>query len=166
MNSGRTSATARARWLGSAKCPSVASTHHQKNRPFHLADCVVYSEEELSAGIDIFPFIIVSWQSANVAVCSIKTVIGSDTQEVKRKVISILKILRDSKTPLGAVGIYSYSQKIKVGLQQLMAGSRCFNIPAISRKELMSLIEECSKVTGIPYVMDAYKEEALAVLDS
>jgi len=28
--------------------------------------------------------------------------IGSDTQEVKRKVLSILKILRDSKTPLGA----------------------------------------------------------------
>ncbi|HEX9897164.1 MAG TPA: FMN-binding glutamate synthase family protein [Dehalococcoidales bacterium] len=68
--------------------------------------------------------------------------------------------------PLGAVGIYSYSQKIKVGLQQLMAGSRCFSVPAISRKELMSLTEECAKVTGIPYVMDAYKEEALAVLDS
>ncbi len=68
--------------------------------------------------------------------------------------------------PLGAVGIYSYSQKIKVGLQQLMAGSRCFSIPVISRKELMSLTEECAKVTGIPYVMDAYKEEALAVLDS
>jgi hypothetical protein len=28
--------------------------------------------------------------------------IGSDTQEVKRKVIAILKILRDSKAPLGA----------------------------------------------------------------
>jgi hypothetical protein len=68
--------------------------------------------------------------------------------------------------PLGAVGIYSYSQKIKVGLQQLMAGSRCFSISAISRKELMSLTEECAKVTGIPYVMDAYKEEALAILDS
>jgi hypothetical protein len=30
----------------------------------------------------------------------------------------------------------------------------------------MSLTDECTKVTGIPYVMDAYKEEALAVLDS
>jgi hypothetical protein len=47
-----------------------------------------------------------------------------------------------------------------------MAGSRCFSIPAISRKELMSLTEDCARVTGIPYVMDAYKEEALAVLDS
>ncbi len=66
--------------------------------------------------------------------------------------------------PLGAVGIYSYSEKIKVGLQQLMAGSRCFSIPVISRRELMSLTEECAKVTGIPYLMDAYREEAMKVL--
>ncbi|MDY6908290.1 MAG: glutamate synthase-related protein [Chloroflexota bacterium] len=67
--------------------------------------------------------------------------------------------------PLGAIGIYSYSQKIMVGLQQLMAGARCFSIPAITRRELMSLTEECARVTGIPYVMDAYREEAMAILD-
>ena len=66
--------------------------------------------------------------------------------------------------PLGAVGIYSFSEKIKVGLQQLMAGSRCFSVPAISRRELMSLTDECTKVTGIPYVMDAYKDEAMKIL--
>ncbi len=68
--------------------------------------------------------------------------------------------------PLGAVGIYSYSEKIRVGLQQLMAGARCFGIPAITRRELMSLTEECAKVTGIPYLMDAYREEAMEVLNS
>ncbi len=68
--------------------------------------------------------------------------------------------------PLGAIGIYSFAQKIKVGLQQLMAGARCFNIAAISRRELMSLTEECAKVTGIPYVMEAYREEALEILNS
>jgi hypothetical protein len=51
-------------------------------------------------------------------------------------------------------------------LQQLMAGARCFNVPAITRRELMSLTEECAKVTGIPYLMDAYREEAMAVLES
>ncbi|MEW6103582.1 MAG: FMN-binding glutamate synthase family protein [bacterium] len=66
--------------------------------------------------------------------------------------------------PLGALGIYSYSQKIKVGLQQIMAGARCFNINAITRDELMSLTEECTKVTGIPYLMDAYREEAEKIL--
>jgi glutamate synthase domain-containing protein 2 len=68
--------------------------------------------------------------------------------------------------PLGAIGIYSYSEKIRTGLQQLMAGARCFSVPAITRRELMSLTEECAKVTGIPYVMDAYREEAMAVLES
>jgi len=66
--------------------------------------------------------------------------------------------------PLGAVGIFSYVEKLRVGLQQLMAGSRCFSVPAISRNELMSLTEECTKVTGIPYVMDAYREEAMEIL--
>jgi len=68
--------------------------------------------------------------------------------------------------PLGAVGIYSYAEKLRVGLQQLMAGARCFSVPVITRKELMSLTEECAKVTGIPYLMDAYREEAMAVLNS
>jgi glutamate synthase domain-containing protein 2 len=68
--------------------------------------------------------------------------------------------------PLGAVGIFSYVQKLSVGLQQLMAGARCFSIPSISRRELMSLTRDCADVTGIPYVMDAYREEAEAILES
>ncbi len=68
--------------------------------------------------------------------------------------------------PLGAVGIYSFCDKLRVGLQQLMAGSRCFRVHAITRKELMSLTRECAEVTGIPYVMDCYRDEAIEVLDS
>jgi glutamate synthase domain-containing protein 2 len=67
--------------------------------------------------------------------------------------------------PLGALGIYSYSQKIQVGLQQLMAGARCFSTPAITRNELMSLTEECAKVTGIPYLMESYRAEAMSILN-
>ncbi|ABA89866.1 iron-sulfur flavoprotein [Syntrophotalea carbinolica DSM 2380] len=70
------------------------------------------------------------------------------------------------KLPLGALGIYSYCQKIKVGLQQFMAGARCFNIPAIARGDLMSLTRECAEVTGIPYLMEANREEALRILES
>jgi len=68
--------------------------------------------------------------------------------------------------PLGAIGIYSYCDKLKVGLQQLMAGARCFSTSVITRRELMSLTEECAKVTGIPYLMDAYREEAMEILGS
>lgn len=67
--------------------------------------------------------------------------------------------------PLGAVGIYSFVQKIKVGLQQLMAGSRNFRLNTISRDDLMCLTEEAAKVSGIPYVMDAYRKEAEAILN-
>jgi len=65
----------------------------------------------------------------------------------------------------GAVGVYSFAQKIKVGLQQLMAGSRNFRLSTISRTDLMSLTEEAAQVSGIPYVMDAYRKEAEAILD-
>ncbi len=80
---------------------------------------------------------------------AVKSVVGAD--EMKN-------------IPWGAIGIYSYCEKIKVGLQQLMAGARCFSIGAISRKELMSLTDECARVTGIPYLMDAYREDAMGVL--
>ncbi|NTW71459.1 MAG: FMN-binding glutamate synthase family protein [Eubacteriaceae bacterium] len=68
------------------------------------------------------------------------------------------------KIPLGAIGIYSYADKLKVGLQQLMAGARCFNVDSITRRELMSLTDECAKVTKIPYLMDCYREEAMDIL--
>ncbi len=67
--------------------------------------------------------------------------------------------------PLGAVGIYSFVQKLRVGLQQLMAGSRNFRLSAISRNDLMALTEDAAKVSGIPYVMDAYRKEAEAILN-
>jgi len=66
--------------------------------------------------------------------------------------------------PLGAIGIYSFSQKLKVGLQQLMAGTRNFKISTISRKDVIALTEEAAKVSGISYVMDAYREEAEEIL--
>ena len=67
--------------------------------------------------------------------------------------------------PAGALGIYTFCQKMKVGLQQLMAGSRNFSLPAMSRRDLMALTEDAAKVTGIPYVMDAYRQEAEDILE-
>ena len=66
--------------------------------------------------------------------------------------------------PLGAIGIYTFYQKIRTGLQQLMAGSRNFNLRMLSRKDLMALTEEAARISGIPYVMNAYKEEAEEIL--
>lgn len=70
------------------------------------------------------------------------------------------------KLPLGAVAVYTYSDRIKVGLQQLMSGTRNMKLSAISRSDLMALTEEAAKVSGIPYVMDAYRDEAMAIIDA
>jgi glutamate synthase domain-containing protein 2 len=66
--------------------------------------------------------------------------------------------------PMGAIGIYTYTQKFRTGFQQIMAGSRNFAVKTLSRDDLMALTEEASQVSGIPYVMDAYADEALTVL--
>jgi hypothetical protein len=70
------------------------------------------------------------------------------------------------KIPLGAIGIYTFCQKFKVGLQQLMAGSRNFKLSTISRYDLMALTEDAAKISGIPYVMDAYRDDAEKILNS
>ena len=62
--------------------------------------------------------------------------------------------------PTGAIGFYTYGQKFKQGLQQLMAGTRSFNLSLLDRRHLMSLTRECEDVTGIPFVMEAYRKEA------
>jgi glutamate synthase domain-containing protein 2 len=69
------------------------------------------------------------------------------------------------KMPLGAVGLYTFVDKLTVGLQQFMAGSRNFKISTISRSDLVALTEEAAKISGIPFVMDAYREEAEKIID-
>jgi len=73
---------------------------------------------------------------------------------------------RINEIPLGALGIYTYAQKFRTGLQQVMAGSRNFSLKSISRDDLMALTEEAEAVSGIPYVMRAYRDAAESILDS
>lgn len=70
------------------------------------------------------------------------------------------------KLPLGAIAVYTYVSRLKVGLQQLMAGARKFKLNFISRDDIVSLTEEAAKVSGIPYVMEADMEEAEKILNS
>lgn len=70
------------------------------------------------------------------------------------------------KFPLGAIGIYSAGEKIRVGLQQLMAGARKWRVELISRNDLAALTEEATKVTDLPYIMNAYRQEALSIIDA
>jgi glutamate synthase domain-containing protein 2 len=71
---------------------------------------------------------------------------------------------RFKEIPMGAIGIYTYAQKFKTGLQQIMAGSRNFSLKTMGRNDLMALTEDASAISGIPYVMDAYRDEAVSIL--
>ena len=72
---------------------------------------------------------------------------------------------RMGEIPLGAIGLYTYTQRFRTGLQQIMAGSRNFSLKSVSRNDLMALTEEASKISKIPYLMDSYRDEALEILD-
>ena len=65
--------------------------------------------------------------------------------------------LKDSckkEVPPAAIGLYSYYDRLAVGLRQLMAGTRKFSLEYISRDDIFSLTREASDISGIPYVMD------------
>jgi glutamate synthase domain-containing protein 2 len=67
--------------------------------------------------------------------------------------------------PLGAIALFSFVQKLRVGLQQLMAGARRFNTACMSRDDLCALTEEAAKISRIPYVMDAYRSQATEIMN-
>lgn len=69
-----------------------------------------------------------------------------------------------SRIPAGAIGLYSYIQRLKQGLQQLMAGARKFALRYLSRDDLFALTREAAEISGIPYVMEADYEEGMRIL--
>jgi glutamate synthase domain-containing protein 2 len=68
--------------------------------------------------------------------------------------------------PLGAIGMYTFIDKLRVGLSQLMAGARSFRLDTISRSDVVALTEEAAKVSGLEYVTDAFREEAFEIINS
>jgi glutamate synthase domain-containing protein 2 len=58
------------------------------------------------------------------------------------------------KLPAGAIGLYTYYERLAQGLRQLMAGSRKFSPEHLARDDLAALTPEAALVTGLPHVMD------------
>lgn len=61
--------------------------------------------------------------------------------------------------------MYVFCRKLRVGLRQLMAGSRAFCLAAVSRHDLMALTDEAARIWGIPHIVDACREKTERVLD-
>jgi glutamate synthase domain-containing protein 2 len=73
---------------------------------------------------------------------------------------------RMKSMPLGAVAMYTFVDKLRTGLTQLMAGARSFRLDTLKRADLVALTEDAAKISGLTYVMDAQREEAEAILSS
>ncbi|MFW0861029.1 MAG: FMN-binding glutamate synthase family protein [Dethiobacter sp.] len=69
-----------------------------------------------------------------------------------------------SKIPAGALGLFTYFDRLQTGLQQLMCGARKFSLEYISRDDLAALTREAAEMSGISYVMDLDREEADRIL--
>ena len=69
------------------------------------------------------------------------------------------------KLPTGAIGLYTYYERLAQGLRQLMCGSRKFNLGYISRDDLASLTPEGAAISGLKHIMDVDAEEAENILN-
>jgi glutamate synthase domain-containing protein 2 len=70
------------------------------------------------------------------------------------------------RIPTGALGLYTYYERLAQGLRQLMAGSRKFTMDHINRDDIAALTPRAAEVSGIKYIMDVDKEEVDKILDS
>jgi glutamate synthase domain-containing protein 2 len=69
------------------------------------------------------------------------------------------------KIPTGALGLYTYYERLAQGLRQLMCGSRKFAMEHISRDDIAALTHEAADISGIQYITDVDKEEVEEILD-
>lgn len=66
--------------------------------------------------------------------------------------------------PTGALGLYTYYERLAQGLRQLMAGCRKFAPQYISRDDIAAITHEAAEISGIPYVMDLDKPQVEEIL--
>jgi glutamate synthase domain-containing protein 2 len=70
------------------------------------------------------------------------------------------------KIPTGALGLYTYYERLAQGLRQLMAGSRKFAMEHIARDDIAALTHKAAEISGIQYIMDVDEKEVDKILNS
>ncbi|NLW34100.1 glutamate synthase-related protein [Syntrophorhabdus aromaticivorans] len=68
--------------------------------------------------------------------------------------------------PYGAIAMWTFTDKLCAGLQQLMAGARRFSLPEISRNDIFSGNRETEMETKIPFITDVLDESAKNILNT
>ena len=94
---------------------------------------------------------------------------GNSKDEIFVTAGTLRKELGDAEfesLPTGALGLYTYYERLAQGLRQLMAGSRKFAVEHITRDDIAALTNEAARVSGIQYVMDVDQGKVERILDS
>jgi len=68
------------------------------------------------------------------------------------------------KLPTGALGLYTFYERLDQGLRQLMAGSRKFALKHLSRDDLAALTREAAEISAIRYIMDVDQGKVESIL--
>lgn len=93
---------------------------------------------------------------------------GNSKDEIFVTASFLRKELGDSmfeKLPAGALGLYTYYERLAQGLRQIMAGGRKFSVEHISRDDIAALTREAASISGIQYIMDADKAQVDQLLE-
>jgi hypothetical protein len=94
---------------------------------------------------------------------------GNSKDEIFVTACMLRKELGDEefeKLPTGALGLYTYYERLAQGLRQLMAGSRKFALGHMTRDDIAALTREAADISGIPYIMDVDQKEVETILNS
>lgn len=93
---------------------------------------------------------------------------GNSIDEIFVTANILRKELGDSEfesLPPGAIGLYTYYERLGQGLRQLMNGSRKFSPEFITRDDIASLTKEASDISGIQFIKDVDREEVEKILN-
>jgi len=94
---------------------------------------------------------------------------GNSKDEIFVTASALRKELGDTefeKIPTGALGLYTYYERLAQGIRQLMAGSRKFSLEYLSRDDIAALTHEAAEISRIKYVMDLDKTKVEEILNS
>jgi len=94
---------------------------------------------------------------------------GNSKDEIFVTASELRKELGDDafeKIPTGALGLFTYYERLAQGLRQLMAGNRKFALEYISRDDIAALTRESAEISGIKHVMDVDKGIVKEILSS
>jgi len=145
--------------------------------PIALAGGFTFEDQIFKGFALAAPYVnMIAWARSPLAAAMVAKTIGKSIEErdlpiyIQRFGLSVDEIFvsapelrqrfgdRFSKLPVGAIGIYTYYQRVAQGLRQLMAGARKFALKYISRDDIAALTPEASRISNIPLVTHMDRE--------